>query len=485
RWIKTIVQDIQSSTIARISLVILTNAETTSPEVGTSSFRDYRSLLYSVYSRVDDFKTEVNDDALEYKNIEGCVSDCTVLVLKSQEGKVDRLADVDIERILSFDLDVALNFGRRFFKGEEIKIAKHGIWSHHCGDTSYPGLVGLWEVMDGRKVTPLSLRVLTEEGESSNVLCTSISPVSDRFSVRLNRNEFYWKLSALVMRKLKELQVSSNLKFESLPTLNSEPDNSERLPTNGTMFWPLTRLMGNYLASLVRNATTFTQWSLAYKISSNDQSFRNVFDEFNYLIPPKDRFWADPFPVKVDGKYHIFIEECLFAERKGHISVIEMDDLGNWTPPVKVLERDYHLSYTCTFEWQGEHYMIPETLGHHSVELYRCVSFPLKWELDKVLIHDINATDATIIQVNDLWWIFVNVGQRSFPVDWNELYLYYADSPKGIWKPHRRNPVKTDARSSRPAGRLFRQNGELYRPAQNSSGRYGYALSLNRVVELD
>jgi hypothetical protein len=32
---------------------------------------------------------------------------------------------------------------------------------------------------------------------------------------------------------------------------------------------------------------------------------------------------------------------------------------------------------------------------------------------------------------------------------------------------------------------LFEWNGEVYRPAQNSSGRYGYATSINRITKLD
>ena len=56
--------------------------------------------------------------------------------------------------------------------------------------------------------------------------------------------------------------------------------------------------------------------------------------------------------------------------------------------------------------------------------------------------------------------------------------------PLGPWKPHKRNPVKSDVRNSRPAGRLFYWNGDLYRPAQDSSQRYGYAMSINRVLRL-
>ena len=61
----------------------------------------------------------------------------------------------------------------------------------------------------------------------------------------------------------------------------------------------------------------------------------------------------------------------------------------------------------------------------------------------------------------------------------------HAERPEGPWRPHRRNPVKSDVRSSRPAGRLFRRDGRWIRPAQDCSGRYGRAVSFQRIERLD
>jgi hypothetical protein len=46
------------------------------------------------------------------------------------------------------------------------------------------------------------------------------------------------------------------------------------------------------------------------------------------------------------------------------------------------------------------------------------------------------------------------------------------------------NPVVSDVRSARPAGHIFRREGELIRPSQDSSLRYGYALNFNRITKL-
>ena len=52
------------------------------------------------------------------------------------------------------------------------------------------------------------------------------------------------------------------------------------------------------------------------------------------------------------------------------------------------------------------------------------------------------------------------------------------------WEAHFLNPVKTDIRSSRPAGTPFSHEGELYRPAQDGSSSYGGSVTITRVDEL-
>ena len=201
------------------------------------------------------------------------------------------------------------------------------------------------------------------------------------------------------------------------------------------------------------------------------------------MMPPKDRFWADPFPIERDGRYFIFIEELPFSTNKGHISVMEVRTDGSWTQPVKVLEQSYHMSYPFLFEWQGDLFMLPETGQNRTVEVYRCHHFPDDWRLESVLLENVNSADATLVQIGDRWWMFVNIGEVGTEL-YDELHLYHADQPFGQWVPHRNNPVKSDARSARPGGNFFWYEGQLYRPAQCCVPLYGSALSLNRVEHI-
>jgi hypothetical protein len=132
------------------------------------------------------------------------------------------------------------------------------------------------------------------------------------------------------------------------------------------------------------------------------------------------------------------------------------------------------------FRWRNGYYMIPETRQNGTIELYRAVDFPDRWELEKVLFHNVQAVDSTLFDHHGKLWLFTNMS-ISGGATTDELFIFYSDSPFGEWVPHSKNPVVSDVRRSRPAGKLFWLNGSLYRPSQDNSLAYGYAVNLNRV----
>jgi hypothetical protein len=68
---------------------------------------------------------------------------------------------------------------------------------------------------------------------------------------------------------------------------------------------------------------------------------------------------------------------------------------------------------------------------------------------------------------------------------WDELHGFHAPGLFGPWTPHSRRPLKMDARSARPAGRLINEGGRLLRPAQDCSTGYGQGLVLNELEVLN
>jgi len=230
------------------------------------------------------------------------------------------------------------------------------------------------------------------------------------------------------------------------------------------------------------------QWQLAYASDSSQLEQNRVpqtsFFRFKPLVPPADRFWADPFPVQQNGRSYLFFEELIYAENKGRIAVVEMTAKGPAAAPRVVLDMPYHLSYPFMLHHEGQWYMIPEMVEAGRQEVFRTKNFPFEWEICATLDLGVPVVDPTPHLEEGTWWLFAGT-RASEASDFDELSLFFADSPLGPWTAHPMNPVVSDARSARPAGQLFRAGADLIRPAQDCTPVYGSAIVFKRVLRLD
>jgi hypothetical protein len=437
RWMRKSLENALATGFCTFALVVKVKPRTKS---------DAGSLLYKLYNRLD--RRMFRADAMELVSIEDLFSDVAVID--------------DVNEIPAGELDVLINFAAPDLNEKVSDRAKHGVWFYVFGD-----LPGFDEVRHLIPITESSLRSL--KGDTEQIIYHSASPTLSRFSVRLNNNTRYWKSAAFVARALRDLPER-----RTVSSSNHDAGLSQ-LPGNAAMAQTFLKLSGRAASRAFEKLSSFEQWIIAYRFDR---------DEFKYLIPPVGRFWADPFQIKVDSRYYIFFEEYVNSAGRAHISVVQVDRNGIVSGPTEVLKLDCHLSYPFVFEWQSDYYMIPETGERNVVELYRASSFPLQWEPVKVLLEARSPLDATLIDVNGTWWMFINIEEEGVAVNWDELHLYYSESPLGPWKPHARNPVVSDVRSARPAGRLFWWNNVLCRPSQDSSLRYGYATTISKVTNL-
>lgn len=213
------------------------------------------------------------------------------------------------------------------------------------------------------------------------------------------------------------------------------------------------------------------------------ESMRHPATGWHDLPDDGHHFYADPFPIEVDGRTFLFVEDFDHRLGRGVISVVEFDDRAPLGTPTVVLTHEVHLSYPFVLEDDGELWMIPETSAARTVELYRATEFPLRWELDSVLLTDVDASDVTPFRHQGRWWLSATVRRRGSCSD--ALHLWYADSLRGPWTPHEHNPVVLDITSARPAGRVVESGGHLLRPAQDGTGGYGSAVTLTEIVRLD
>jgi hypothetical protein len=493
-WVRSLITELVSLPAIRLVLVI----EDASQGPARPSFRQrlaayQRSLLYLAYTRLDAWRFKPRTDPFEQCDLSDLLGAVPRLRVVPRKTKFcDFFEPPDVERIRSYDLDVAIRLGFRILKGDALDIARFGVWSYHHADNTVNrgGPPGFWEVAEGNPVTGVMLQVLSEDLDNGRVIARSFS-ATNQYSIAKNLSSYYWKSAALLPRKLRELyDLGPNCLDDS--GTNGFTAYSKRLykqPTNAEMLRILPRVAGRYVREKIRAIGARDQWFLAYKFRSPGTGRPNVpdgtFYNFRVISPPDDRFWADPFPVVRDGRYYVFFEEYPYATAKGRISVIELTRTGPVGPAQIALETSHHMSYPNVFEWRGDLYMLPEAVESGRVQTYRCSGFPTAWEPAGAPLEGIAGADPTLAQIGDRWWLFLTLAAPGTDCWDDELHLYHADSPLGPWKPHARNPVKSDVRSARPAGRIFSDRGEFYRPSQDCSLRYGYGIAIQRITRLD
>jgi hypothetical protein len=207
---------------------------------------------------------------------------------------------------------------------------------------------------------------------------------------------------------------------------------------------------------------------------------------FRIIESPPDRFYADPFLLRHEGKTALFFEDYDYDLRRACISHTVLDEDGEPGPAAPALTRPYHLSYPFVFTHDGAALMVPETSANRTIELYEACAFPGEWRLRTVLIDDIDASDTTLHfdGATGLWWMFSAVSEFGGSSH-DSLSIFFSPRLEGPWWPHRGNPVKLDPGSSRPAGPLLAWNGRLLRPTQDCTLTYGGGVAWCEIRRLE
>ncbi len=478
RWVHELIRRLRRLDAVQVHAVFLCST----PPVGTEGERDgWRHLAYRLYRRFDRWKFLGHADVLQPADASRLLNGWPVREIEILPGPGGAtFSDEALQWILEQQLDVLLFAGDKGCWGKIPRLARHGLWAYRFGTGPPPAF---WEVVEGIPVISSGLYICADHGSAERQIYGSVAP-GDPHSPSLASNHLHTKTALFAVRKLKQLHALGDRALD--PDMCRLPDPVPRprgsgVPENIPVTRAFSRLMARFARDVYRNRVDRNRrWDLAFRFGGE----RLDREGLHVIAPPKEGFWADPFPWRHGGRYYIFFEELLYAEGKGRLRVLEVRRDGSSSEPVTVLERDYHLSYPFLFRWQGELYMLPETMANRTIELYRCVSFPDRWELCKVLMEGVKAVDATLLERGGRWWMFVSLGLESVDA-WDEVSLFHADTPLGPWHPHPCNPVRSDVRAARPAGALFEHGGRLYRPAQDCSVCYGHALSINEIRHLD
>ncbi len=463
-----------------ISLIVEFEPSSIKQSKFNNSQENKRSFIYNIFKKLDENSFKSSNNASELKDVGKIINTEKILIQ-------DKLDNTDVRKIRNYKIDVFLNLSDIYVEKEILMATKYGIWKHYYGkngERNYPP--GFWEVI-GRKgeiESGLKMENLNEE----KIIYKSFS-VADNLSVKRGLNAIQWKMISFIPRMIDELYRIGEKDFLiKISELNnkteSDSNNNKIIIGNDNILSKIFIFQWQRIKKILKSKFYFDQWILLYRITS-EPGLATSLSQYKKILPPKDRFWADPHILMKNERYYIFIEELIYGEDKGFISVIEMDKDGNYKDPVKVLEEDYHLSYPFVFEDNGEVFMIPESKKNNSIKLYKCVDFPFKWKLEKVLMDNVRAVDTTIIYKDEKYWMFTSIAKNIGASLNDELFLFSSNRLiTNNWKSNLNNPIVSDVKNARSAGKLFVMNDKLYRPSQNCSKHYGYATNINQVLEL-
>jgi hypothetical protein len=383
----------------------------------------------------------------------------------------------DAKGIAATQLDLIYSAADACFNEVYNGLAKYGLWRVVFGERKYfdADLPAFWEVMDHSPVTGSHLLVYRKAANPTNVYSCSTATVP--YSVKNNFNSIAWKSSCFLAYRLHELATSGEKLFFDCyqPSVRNE-QTPMPLPGNLYMFFLFFRNGFRYLRyKLARKKRN--RFTLAFTTEHFDV-FHPEFKLFSQVSLPSDTFYADPFPVEHEQQPYIFFENFDEKKAKGAISVLAPDNSIR-----TVLQKPVHLSYPFVFSWNGNYWMIPESADAKNVQLYQCKKFPDQWVFVRELLSDCVLIDATILLYQDKWWMFGVTSHHPACNANDQLMLYYTDDLlHGEWLQHPQNPVATNIANCRPAGKIFEQNGKLYRPAQNNASfQYGYGICINEI----
>jgi hypothetical protein len=196
-------------------------------------------------------------------------------------------------------------------------------------------------------------------------------------------------------------------------------------------------------------------------------------------LPAGVEAMADPFLWEANGRHHLLFEEIAAGQSRGRLGSVQVLPDGGFSEMTLVLDRPYHLSYPCVVPSHGDLFLLPESSAAQRVDLYRFRRFPDDVELISSPLEDVPLADTTPVFLDGRWYFFTTTN-----APFAETLLFSATRLEGPWRLHPCNPVSMSVRSCRSAGHLFWRNGRLFRPTQDCSVRYGFAIAINEVIKL-
>ena len=444
-------------------------------EVSYNILKKLERLFFKKLSRFEGFFDSFDLNQFALNTIE-------VIPLPSKCGSALHYSQQDIEKIKATNLGLLVSGTEANLNGKILNICKNGIIKIHLGDIEKysGGQSGFWEVANKKKITNFSIQRFTENASAGEILfegsiATSYMWTLNFVNLSEKANPFLNYIIENIASENSKLQVKEK-------TLYTSP--VKATPSIGAQFSYIFATLRFITIKIIRKISGRAfRWGVAYQFVDN---WRDVQLSQSKRIPnPPNRYLADPFIIKKNGNHFCFVEDYVYKKKRGHISVYKLTEDACEEIGI-ALQENFHLSYPFLFEHAGEIFMCPETHEVREIRLYRCIDFPLKWELHTVLMSDVSAADTTIHYRDNKWWLMTNICSSDLGDHQSELHIFSSnDLFSKVWIPHPQNPIFFNPLNARNGGFIADKNGVFRVFQKHGFSQYGEALGVAKIEVLD
>jgi hypothetical protein len=349
----------------------------------------------------------------------------------------------------------------------------------HSSELNESSPAGFWEVYLRADVTGFTVEHLDPARQVKDVLLSGY--VATQFYYLLNQATLFEKSHYYLFKTIEKV-----CDHREMPKGSQRLIKSYTFPEIPSVSQSIGYLLG--LAQLIigKVGGKFRRFSYTWNVGYFRSDWRQTEPSDTHIVRnPPGHILADPFVISRDGRDVCFVEDLDSATNRGIITVYDVT-----TDPATyiggALAEDFHLSFPYLFAYRGALYMCPETSQSREIRIYKCREFPLRWQLEKVIMRDLSAVDTLLFEHNSRWWLMTNID----PAQWGdhslELCIFSAASPlDDAWTPHPGNPFLIDASRTRNGG-IVLEGDKIFRVAQGQGfDMYGKRTTINEIVQLD
>lgn len=211
-------------------------------------------------------------------------------------------------------------------------------------------------------------------------------------------------------------------------------------------------------------------------------------DEIQQLSPPSGvRYISDPLTAGTE----LYVEA--YSGRTGLGQVFEYRS-GLWSRVP--LFKSGHFSYPFPVDTEDGAWLLPEMASVGAQKMFSLDGRPGPDGSDPLTLpfvarplqgmESVRLADATLLHHQGHWYLFAGVRgpRQKLRLADCALRLFVSESVAGPFTEHPCSPILVDPNGARMAGQVFLRGGQMYRPGQDNSTRYGAAVVFHWIEAL-